>query len=59
MHGIAHGLARFPYIGRDVSNIDDWRCERFMRDRKYKIEHDVPYIDFDFESLVAHFKSLR
>ena len=38
----------------DVSNIDhDW-CARFMRDRKFKIEHDVPFIDFDFESLSAH-----
>jgi len=23
----------------DVSNIDDGWCERFMRDREYKIEH--------------------
>jgi hypothetical protein len=38
----------------DVSHIDDWWCERFMRDRKYKIEHDVPYVDFDFESLSAN-----
>ena len=38
----------------DVNNIDHWWCARFMRDRKYKIEHDVPFIDFDFESLSAH-----
>lgn len=35
----------------DVEHIDDWWCERFMRERKFKIEHDVPYIEFDFESL--------
>jgi Ser/Thr protein kinase RdoA (MazF antagonist) len=35
----------------DVSNIDDEWCARFMRKRKFRIEHDVPYIDFDFKSL--------
>jgi Ser/Thr protein kinase RdoA (MazF antagonist) len=35
----------------DVNNIDNWWCARFMRDRKDKIEHDMPFIDFDFESL--------
>jgi Ser/Thr protein kinase RdoA (MazF antagonist) len=35
----------------DVSNISDPWCAHFMLDRKYKIEHDVPTIDFDFESL--------
>jgi Ser/Thr protein kinase RdoA (MazF antagonist) len=38
----------------DVSNIENAWCARFMRDRKYKIEHDVPFIDFDFGLLVAH-----
>ena len=39
----------------DVNHIDDERwCARYMRDRKYRIEHDVPYIDFDFESLSEH-----
>ncbi len=37
----------------DVNNITDEWCERFMRDRKFKIEHDLPFIDFDFESLSA------
>lgn len=37
----------------DVNNIEDEWCARFMQDRKSKIEHDVPYIDFDFESLSA------
>ena len=37
----------------DVNHIEDWWCERFMRERKSKIERDVPYIDFDFESLGA------
>lgn len=46
----------YAVIHRDfeVSNIHDWWCERFMRDRKYKIEHDVPFINFDFKSLSAH-----
>ncbi|MEO8012161.1 MAG: phosphotransferase, partial [Dokdonella sp.] len=35
----------------DVDNIDDEWCARFMHDRKSRIEHDVPFIDFDFESL--------
>ena len=38
----------------DVSDIDNEWCARFMRDRKYKIEHDVPTIDFDFESLAVY-----
>jgi Ser/Thr protein kinase RdoA (MazF antagonist) len=33
----------------DVSNLDDPWCRRYMRDRKHMIEHDVPYIDFDFD----------
>jgi amicoumacin kinase len=35
----------------DVEDIDDDWCDRFMRDRKVKIERDIPYIDFDFVSL--------
>lgn len=35
----------------DVNNLDHPWVENFMRNRKYKIEHDVPYIAFDFESL--------
>lgn len=35
----------------DVNNIDDEWCARFMHNRKSRIENDVPYIDFDFESL--------
>jgi Ser/Thr protein kinase RdoA (MazF antagonist) len=35
----------------DIHNIDHWWCARFMQDRKHKIEHDVPFIDFDFETL--------
>lgn len=37
----------------DVGNIDNWWSARFMQDRKYKIEHDVPFIDLDFTSLAA------
>jgi amicoumacin kinase len=39
------------YRDFDVTNIDDEWCARFMHNRKSRIEHDVPYIDFDFESL--------
>lgn len=35
----------------DVNNIDNEWCARFMHNRKSRIENDVPYIDFDFESL--------
>ncbi|HEX5688784.1 MAG TPA: phosphotransferase [Roseiflexaceae bacterium] len=35
----------------DVQNIDDWWAARFMHDRKWKIERDLPFIDFDFETL--------
>lgn len=38
----------------DVNNIDHWWCARFMRDRKAKIEQEVPFIDFDFTSLAAY-----
>lgn len=37
----------------DVGNVDNWWSARFMQDRKYKIEHDVPFIDFDFTTLSA------
>jgi Ser/Thr protein kinase RdoA (MazF antagonist) len=39
------------YRDFDVNNIDDEWCARFMHNRKSRIEHDVPYIDFDFGSL--------
>ena len=35
----------------DVNNIDDEWCARFIHNRKSRIENDVPYIDFNFESL--------
>jgi Ser/Thr protein kinase RdoA (MazF antagonist) len=38
----------------DVNHIDDWWCARYMQNRKHKIEHNVPYIDFDFESLAEY-----
>jgi len=31
----------------DLDDLDPW-CASFMRDRKYKIEHDVPYVDMSF-----------
>ena len=39
------------YRDFDVNNIDDEWCARFMHNRKSRIDNDVPYIDFDFESL--------
>jgi Ser/Thr protein kinase RdoA (MazF antagonist) len=35
----------------DVSSLDDPWCQRYMHNRKQRIEQDVPYIDFDFGSL--------
>ena len=35
----------------DVNNIEDPWCSRFMHERKYRIEHDIPFVDFDFTSL--------
>jgi Ser/Thr protein kinase RdoA (MazF antagonist) len=39
----------------DVNNLDDspW-IAHFMNGRKHKIEQDIPYIDFDFESLAVY-----
>lgn len=43
----------YAVIQRDFGseNIEDEWCSRYMKDRKYKIENDIPYIDFDFNSL--------
>lgn len=38
----------------DVTAIDDWWVGRFMQDRKRRIEQDVPFVDFDFESLAQY-----
>lgn len=35
----------------DLDNIDDSWAMRFMNNRKYNIENDVPFIDLDFDSL--------
>jgi Ser/Thr protein kinase RdoA (MazF antagonist) len=35
----------------DVNQIDNPWCARFMLNRKFRIEQDLPVIDFDFESL--------
>lgn len=32
---------------------DPW-CANYMKNRKERIEHDVPYIDFDFESFTPY-----
>lgn len=31
----------------DLNNLDPW-CESYMRNRKYKIENDIPYVDLGF-----------
>ena len=46
-------LYAIMYRDFDVENIDDEWCARFMHNRKSKIENDVPFIDFDFDSLSA------
>ena len=38
----------------DVANLTDPWCLRFMRDRKRRIEQNVPYIDYDFASLARY-----
>ena len=35
----------------DVDHIDNAWCAKFMDGRKERIERDVPYVEFDFESL--------
>ncbi len=35
----------------DLNNIEDSWAMRYMNNRKYNIENDVPFIDLDFESL--------
>jgi hypothetical protein len=34
-----------------VGDIDDEWCARFMQNRKSRIEQDLPFIDFDFDTL--------
>jgi Ser/Thr protein kinase RdoA (MazF antagonist) len=38
----------------DVDHIDDPWCVRYMDGRKERIERDIPYLDFDFQSLAAY-----
>jgi Ser/Thr protein kinase RdoA (MazF antagonist) len=38
----------------DVNHLEDPWNINFMHNRKHKIENDVPYIDFDFESLAVY-----
>jgi Ser/Thr protein kinase RdoA (MazF antagonist) len=38
----------------DVDNLDDPWCANYMQGRRQKIEDDVPYIEFDFESLAEY-----
>ena len=38
----------------DVENLDDPWCARYMDGRKEKIENEVPYIEFDWDSLAQY-----
>jgi Ser/Thr protein kinase RdoA (MazF antagonist) len=38
----------------DVDNIEDKWVAFYMRDRKEKIENDIPFLDFDFGELSLH-----
>jgi Ser/Thr protein kinase RdoA (MazF antagonist) len=38
----------------DVNNLDHPWVARFMHNRQHRIEHDVPYLDIDFESLSVY-----
>lgn len=43
----------FSVIQRDfdLDAIDDSWVKRYMKNRKYKIENDIPFIDYDFDAL--------
>lgn len=41
------------YRDFDVNHIDDWWIARFMKDRKQRLGNDVPFIDYEFESLAT------
>lgn len=45
-------LAMYAVIlqGRETGRINDW-CADYLREHKTRIEYDVPYIEFDFQSL--------
>jgi Ser/Thr protein kinase RdoA (MazF antagonist) len=38
----------------DVGHIDNAWCAKFMEGRKARIERDMPYVEFDFESLAEY-----
>lgn len=38
----------------DVENLEDEWCKSYMDGRRERIEHDVPYLDFDFASFDEH-----
>ncbi|MGZ9224336.1 MAG: phosphotransferase enzyme family protein, partial [Anaerolineales bacterium] len=48
-HWSLESFRRIP--GFDINNSGHMWIANFMRDRKQNIEQDVPFIDFDFESL--------
>ena len=46
-------LYAIVYRSFDVNNLDDPWVASYMEGRKQRIENDVPFIDFDFESLAS------
>lgn len=36
----------------DVNNLDNTWVANFMENRKFRIENDIPFVDYDFEQLV-------
>jgi amicoumacin kinase len=64
----AHWLREMPYFLKlreidlfavihrsfDMQNLDDPWCQGYMKGRKERIESDVPYIEFEWESLGIH-----
>ncbi len=39
-------------IADDAVDADDW-CQRFMKDRRHRIEHDIPVTELDFSKLAG------
>jgi hypothetical protein len=42
----------------DVDNLDPW-CASYMKDRKHKIENDVPYVVLDWDKYVQQYSVKR
>jgi len=51
-HWSIEGFKQIP--GFDSNRGNDMWIANFMHDRKFRIEQDQPFIDFDFESLFEY-----